>query len=243
MLAGWVLLSPVRAEVPKIADGSQLLWVPPGTFLMGSDQAVRDQRPAHKVTLAGFWIARCEVSNAQYQAFLEATGRPAPPLWQELALQCGPDRPAVGLSQRDAQAYCSWAGASLPSEEEWEYAARGPGSLLYPWGGHFAAEKCCSSVAQSIGQPEAVDSHPEGASWVGCLNMSGNASEWTDSWYAAYPARTPQKSSEFGEKYKVIRGGHWMFQSPDFLTASARSWSLSVARLRHCGFRIIVRKS
>jgi len=241
---GWLLCAAASAEAPEPRDGSVMLWVPPGTFTMGMDQATRDQRPAHRVTLAGFWIARTEVNNAQYEAFLQATGRPAPPLWQELALKHGPDRPALGLSQRDALAYCQWAGVSLPSEAEWEYAARGPKpSHLFPWGNAFAAEKCCSSVTASPGGPDPVDSHPEGASWVGCLNMAGNASEWTESWYQAYPGAEAPKSSEFGEKYKVMRGGHWMFQSPDFLRTTARSWSLAVARLPQCGLRVVVRKA
>lgn len=236
-----LLTAAVAAEVPEPRDGSQMLRVPPGVFMMGNDHSTRDQRPAHKVSLPGFWIARCEVSNAQFQAYLEATGRTAPPLWQELALKHGADRPALGLSQRDALAYCQWAGVSLPSEQEWEYAARGPKAQLYPWGTAFASQKCCCSVATAAGGPDPVDSHPEGASWVGCLNMAGNAAEWTDSWYGAYPAKQPQHSSEFGEKYKVMRGGHWMFQSPEFLTGSARSWSLSVARLPQCGFRVVIR--
>ncbi|MBX3168334.1 MAG: SUMF1/EgtB/PvdO family nonheme iron enzyme [Candidatus Eremiobacteraeota bacterium] len=237
------LVSTIRAEVLKPRDGSTMLWVPPGTFSMGNEQATRDQRPRHKVTLAGFWIGRSEVSNAQYEAFLQATGRSAPPLWQELALKYGPDRPALGLSQRDALAYCSWAELSLPSEAEWEYAARGSKPAnLYPWGKVFAAGKCCCSVAAPAAGPDPVESHLEGASWVGCLNMSGNASEWTDSWYQAYPGPRPPRSAEFGQKYKVMRGGHWMFQSPDFLQATARSWSLAVARLPQCGFRVVSRR-
>lgn len=236
---------PVAAvEAPKVRDGSVLLWVPPGVFTMGNEQATRDQRPSHKVRLPGYWIGRYEVSNSQYQAFLDETGTPAPPLWQELALKNGPDRPALGLSQRDALVYCGWAGVSLPSEAEWEYAARGPApENLYPWGKVFAAAKCSSSVAASAAGPDPVDSHPDGASWVGCLNMCGNASEWTDSWYQAYPGPRPPRSSEFGRKYKVLRGGHWMFQSPEFLQATARSWSLAVARLPQCGFRVVLRKS
>ena len=244
ILFGWLLAAAALAEAPKPKDGSVMLWVPPGAFTMGNEQATRDQRPAHKVTVAGFWIARTEVSNAQYEAFLQATGTPAPPLWQELALKYGPNRPALGLSQRDALAYCQWAEVSLPSESEWEYAARGPKpGQWFPWGKTFAAEKCCSSVTASPGGPDPVDSHPEGASWVGCLNMAGNASEWTDSWYQAYPGPKAPKSSEFGEKYKVMRGGHWMFQSPDFLQSTARSWSLAVARLPQCGLRVVVRKA
>lgn len=242
-LAALALTAAAGAEAPKPRDGSILLWVPPGVFTMGNEQATRDQRPSHKVSLAGFWIGRTEVSNAQYEAFLTATGGSPPPLWQELALKHGPDRPALGLSQRDAQAYCAWAGLSLPSEEEWEYAARGSQlNRLYPWGKAFAAEKCCCSVASPASGPDPVESHPEGASWVGCLNMAGNASEWTESWYQAYPGPRPPQSSEFGQKYKVMRGGHWMFQSPDFLQTTARSWSLAVARLPQCGFRVVLRK-
>ena len=243
-LAGVLVLSALaRAEAPHPKDGSLLLWVPPGLFTMGNDHATRDQRPAHQLKLDGFWIARCEVSNSQFEQFLQATGTPPPPLWQELALKFGPDRPALGLSQRDALAYCQWAELSLPSEAEWEYAARGSKPAnLYPWGKVFAAQKCCSSVTASPGGPDSVESHPDGASWVGCLNMSGNASEWTDSWYQAYPGARPPQSSEFGEKYKVIRGGPWMFQSPEFLQTTARSWSLAVARLPQCGFRVVSRR-
>lgn len=240
----WLALVGVAlADAPKPIDGSAMLHVPAGVFLMGNESATRDQRPLHRVAVKAFWIGRCEVSNAQYQTYLQATGEPAPPLWQELALKHGPDRPALGLSHRDASAYCNWAQVSLPSEAEWEFAARGnKATNLFPWGKIFDPLKCCSSVAAPPGGPDPVDSHPEGASWVGCLNMAGNASEWTDSWYQAYPGPGAPKSSEFGEKYKVMRGGHWMFQSPDFLQATARSWSLVVARLPQCGFRVVVRK-
>ncbi|MBS2039718.1 SUMF1/EgtB/PvdO family nonheme iron enzyme [bacterium] len=235
------LAGAAAAEGPAPRDGSQMLWVPPGSYTIGNNQGSSDQKPAHQVRLKGFWIARCEVSNAQFEAYLKATSTPAPPLWQDLALKFGPDRPALGLSQRDALAYCQWAGGSLPSELEWECAARGPQARLYPWGKAFDSTRCCSSVSGSAPAPEAVNSHPEGASWVGCLNMAGNAAEWTESWYQAYSQEASRQSGQFGQKYKVLRGGHWMFQSPDFLTTTARSWSLSVARLPQSGLRLVIR--
>jgi formylglycine-generating enzyme required for sulfatase activity len=201
---------------------------------MGRNGATADQAPAHRVVLEGFWLSRCEISNAQFQAYLAASGQAAPGLWADMAEKNGPQAPALGVSFQDAQGFCAWAGGRLPTEEEWEYAARGPDQRLYPWGPQFSATACPLGGEQ----PLAVDSLPEGASWVGCLHMAGNAWEWTDSWYQAYP-QSRSGRPEYGQKYRVLRGGHWQFQSPEFVQSCARSWSLSVARLPQAGFRIV----
>ena len=236
-LRSWTLLSMNLTWLwlwAAVSAPEGFCWVPPGQFVMGRNQGPADQTPAHRVVLEGFWIGRCEVSNREFQAYLSSSGHPAPGLWQDLAEQNGPSAPALGLSHQDAQDYCQWGGFRLPTEEEWEYAARGRDDRLYPWGASFSKE-ICPLGGES---PHAVESHPEGASWVGCLHLSGNAWEWTDSWYQAYP-QNRRKRPEYGQKYRVLRGGHWQFQSPQFVTTSARNWSLSVARLPQAGFRVV----
>lgn len=212
--------------------------MPGGPARIGSTQGDLDQGPVHTVTLAPYSIARCEVSNAQFRTYLEQTGQRPPALWQECAQRWGERAPALGLALSEAEGYCRWGGFRLPSEAEWERAAAGSKGRKYPWGNLFREQLCWSSVATAQEGPCPVDAFPEGASELGCLNMAGNALEWTSSWYAAYPG-SRQRKSEFGHKFKVLRGGSWIYHSPDFLQTSYRHYQLSVARLPQFGFRVV----
>ncbi|NUQ63359.1 MAG: formylglycine-generating enzyme family protein [Pirellulales bacterium] len=193
--------------VLKFWEGSELVYVPPGEFEMGDGEDA--DCPKHRVWLDGYYIAIYPVTNAQYGRFVEATGYPGPanPRWQESPWA---DHPVTDVSWDDAQAYAEWAGLSLPTEAQWEKAARGPENRKYPWGDAWDPERCRHAGNRGTETTCAVHEYPQGASGYGCFHMSGNAGEWCEDWYdEAYyrtgPVRNPGGSEEGSQR--VLRGG------------------------------------
>ncbi|MBI4552620.1 MAG: SUMF1/EgtB/PvdO family nonheme iron enzyme [Candidatus Latescibacteria bacterium] len=188
-----------------------MVYVPAGPFWMGGDSTNADERPFHQVSTEAFYVDRYEVTNAQYKRFLEATGHTPPRHWLNGEYPPGEARyPVVGVSWYDADAYAKWAGKRLPSEAEWEKAARGTDGRLYPWGDEFRPERLnVGGNEDSYETTSPVGSFPEGVSPYGVLDMGGNVWEWTTDWYGPYPGNlTPNPA--YGEQYRVIRGGSWM---------------------------------
>ena len=186
--------------------------IPGGEFLMGAESP-GDHSPVHKVRLDPFHMDRHEVTNAEYLRFCEATGHRLPFFWSMAGFRCGPDypdHPVVGVSRRDAVAYAAWSGKRLPTEAEWEYAARGGlvgkdypnGDTLEPADGNYAESDKRGPVAVGSYAPNGYGLH----------DMQGNVVEWVSDWYAAdYYARSPDtnpKGPESG-RFRVIRGGGW----------------------------------
>ena len=181
----------ILAEASKLAAGWQMevngvlmAHVPDGSYEMGSDQANATEFPPHRVSVSSFFMDVYEVTNAQYQRFVLATGHPAPPNWAGAHYPPGrADHPVTSVSWHDAGAYAAWRGVRLPAETEWEYAARGSDGRMYPWGksfnGSLAAHGSMSMVR--VGQ------FPQGVSPFGIHDMAGNASEWTASRFQPYP--------------------------------------------------------
>ena len=215
--------TPVMTQVRQ-ADGMVMVYVLAGDLTMGSTDAQVEQAyqlcrnhdsncprnifevegPAHPVALDGFWIDRTEVTNAQYQRCVEA-GKCAPSEYKDDARFNGGDQPVVGALWSDADGYCRWAGARLPSEAEWEYAARGPESRLYPWGSEWDASK---ANVKGLFQTAPVGSYPAGTSWAGALDLAGNAWEWVADWYGPYPSgRQVNPTGPASGEYRVLRGG------------------------------------
>ncbi len=205
-------------------DSMTLVYVPPGTFLMGAADGDSDERPVHSVALSGFWLDRTEVTESQY-ALCVAAGKCETPLTPA----AGSDYPVVGIAWEDAAAYCAWAGGRLPTEAEWEYAYRGATARLYPWGDIFdpARVNFCdvhcpeawSASAQDDGYAGAapVATFVEGASWCGALNLAGNAWEWVADWYGAGAYATAETQNPTGPASgveRVLRGGSW--SSPSY---------------------------
>lgn len=194
------------------------------------------EQPAHEVCITqGYWIDKYEVTNAAYQAFIDDGGYDTQAYWSEkgwkwlesrrsqtLPAECieiVPENPRVCVTWYEAEAYAHWRGGRLPTEAEWEFAARGPESLIFPWGNEWDAEK--TNVIGSDG-PVAVGSYPDGASWVGALDMAGNAMEWVNDWlgrryYESSPKDDPQ-GPDSGQN-KVEKGGWW--GSDPFVARSA----------------------
>ncbi len=190
-----------------------MIRIPAGPFVMGSDDRLADEGPAHTVTLPEFWIDRYEVTNLQYKAFIDATGHRSPRHFRNRTYPDGKvDHPVTFVSWFDARDYCRWAGKRLPTEQEWEKAARGPDARVYPWGNEFSIERANTPVRWARlgrqGDTTPVGAFPTGASPYGLEDMSGNVWEWTSSWYLPHPGNE-QPSENYGEIYKVLKGGSW----------------------------------
>jgi formylglycine-generating enzyme required for sulfatase activity len=180
-----------------------------------------------------YWLYKTEVTNAQYARFLAANpAQRKPPFWEDARFNA-PRQPVVGVSWEDAAAYCRWAGARLPTEAEWEYAAAGPESRKYPWGSEKPdATRAVFGLDRETARPAAVGSCPAGISWCGALDMAGNVGEWCADWYAGdYYKTSPQVDPRGPAEgpYRVHRGGAWN-NNPDCMRAKSRV-GLSMSRV------------
>jgi formylglycine-generating enzyme required for sulfatase activity len=238
---------PAEADIgdtwTRPTDGMVMVYVPAGEFLMGSSeadgQAYDFGKPQHTVYLDAYWIDRTEVTNAQYRKCAEAGACREPRCWDDNDVNA-PDQPVVCVSWYDAQAYAAWVGGRLPTEAEWEKAARGTDGRIYPWGDSASD---CGKVNYSgcTGRPTVVGSYPLGASPYGALDMAGNVYEWVADWYdeGYYDpslARNPQ-GPDTGE-YRVLRGGafsDWV----GYVRCAFRDWIFPYLRLRDSGFRVV----
>jgi serine/threonine-protein kinase len=209
-----VVFGAAPREYVNERDGSILVWVPPGEFVMGLDVIVAGipEGPTHPVRLTrGFFLGKLEVTVAQVERYRESTGRQQPRTepWSD---DLSPLIPAMGVSWLEAVAYCDWAGLRLPTEAEWEFGARGSDGRRYPWGDDppDASRSQTSDTAEAAGRPGPlpVGSLPAGASPFGCLDMSGNAYEWVQDAFAPYSrsAQVDPTGPASGEG-RVIRGG------------------------------------
>ena len=179
-----------------------MVLVPGGTFEMGREGGDEFERPIHQVTVASFLLDRTEVTNLQYREYVVATGSLSPPHWLNGTYREGEEQfPVVNITWDEARGFAEWAGKRLPSEVEWEYAARGKDRRLYPWGDEWDAERA-NTERGATAQPMAVGSFPDGASPFGLLDMCGNVWEWTADDLTSYD--NPAASLGMG---KVIRGG------------------------------------
>jgi formylglycine-generating enzyme required for sulfatase activity len=205
----------IDSAVTREADGMVMLYVPGGTFLMGSEDGAGNELPVHSITLDSYWIDRTEVSVAQYALCVESGKCSASSYTEDKAFK-GDEHPIVDVTWQEAADYCAWAGARLPTEAEWEYAARGPEGNIYPWGDEFDCSRgnFYGECDEYDNASSPVDSFESGASWCGALNMAGNVWEWVDDWYAGYPD-TSYQSDAFGTQYKVLRGGSWTSNQVD----------------------------
>ncbi len=231
---------PAAGTVRTDDHGIEQVWVPAGTFLMGTDETdpsgvleaptwarfeLKAERPQHPVVLSkGYWIDRTEVTSTAYQAFIDDGGYSDQTLWsddgwawlqrqrvslQQLCVALVDDHPRVCITWFEAEAYAAWRGGALPTEAQWEYAARGPESSICPWGDEWDPAR--ANIVAST-ESMAVGSFPDGASWVGALDMSGNAMEWVSDWYSAsyyqQEVRDDPTGPELGSK-KAEKGGWW----------------------------------
>ena len=250
-------------------DEKQLILIPAGTFTMGNDSRAADERPGHKVYLDAYYISKYEVTNAEYYEFwrsLQANMETRRSLqanmetkqekpthtpenfihlphigdWPARAEKF-PNHPVVGVSWHDASAYAEWKGMRLPTEAEWEKAARGYTDRTWPWGN--AIEPYANTSTNDDGYENRiapVGSFPKGKSYYGVMDMAGNVWEWTADWYSdVYYFRSPKRNPTGPEvgSWRVIRGGSWI----DTLTRCSttfRFYLYPTLKTSFVGFRV-----
>ncbi|MBN4053215.1 formylglycine-generating enzyme family protein [bacterium AH-315-L15] len=252
------------APTQTIKGTEGMVWIPSGNFIMGTDEVdeknegmqlgfpqpwFEDERPLVMIDLKGYTLDRTEVTQANYLKFIRATGHRQPAHWRHGSYKVGTENhPVTFVDWYDANDYCRWLGKRLPSEAEWEKAARGPDGRRYPWGNRFELSRAYLSPASDVLKKTApVGQYPEGASPYGVLDMVGNVWEWTDSWYLPYSGSILRKP-EFGMKHRVVRGlsfhslGHYSGKAYPrvleiYARASTRSYDPPSERLGDLGFR------
>lgn len=224
-----------QATVPQEItgkDGAPLVLIPAGSYPMGvpvgDRDGGRDEYPRHVVDIAAFYIDKYEVTNARYLEFVKATDHRVPQnpknptrnLWEGVAIpESLADRPVVNVDWADANAYCTWAGRRLPTEAEWEKAAKGNHDWRFPWGNVEPTNKHLNFNQKWIGERTLmpVGSYESGKSPYGVYDMAGNVWEWVNDWYdAKYYEKSPAKNPPgpaSGTK-KVIRGAGWQNETP-----------------------------
>ncbi|MCX7918728.1 MAG: bifunctional serine/threonine-protein kinase/formylglycine-generating enzyme family protein [bacterium] len=217
---------------------SIMVVVPAGEFIMGSNSGQPYEQPEHRVYLDTYLIDMYEVSNQQYKAFIDATGFPAPSGWQNRMYPAGQSNyPVTNITWAEASAYANWVGCRLPTEAEWEKAARGTDGRMYPWGNQFI-ENVCNYVGANYHAPVPVGIYPKGRSPYGCYDMAGNVAEWTADIFRPYAGNTVIDSRVFVPDNFVIRGG--AFNSPkEDLRSSARGLMHITKKSPSVGFRTV----
>lgn len=205
-------------------DGKEMVYIPGGDFLMGSDENLDNEKPAHTVHVDAFYIDRYPVTNEEYKRFVDATGHPVPCYQVEWVQTKGynwdPEKrtppvgkekhPVVLVSWEDARAYAAWAGKRLPTEAEWERAARGVDGRRWPWGNEFVHGRCNTRENGIHGTAPVGQYSPDGDSPDGVGDMVGNVWEYTSSLFRPYPydANDGRECQE-AEGWRVLRGGSW----------------------------------
>lgn len=239
-------------------DGAPMVLVPAGPFMMGSStmdkQAKPDEMPAHRVSLKAFYIDRFEVTQGQYRKFLAEAGRsahrfcdreepaakdhtPLKETWNE-GDPASSRLPVVGVDWFDAAAYCAWAGQRLPSEAEWEKAARGTDERIYPWGDRWEKARA-NSYESGMKTSAPIGSYESGASPFGAEDMAGNVWEWVRDWYAPRYYLDSSRESPPGPaagSFRVVRGGSSLSDARG-LRSPGRDSNDPTGRYNNFGFR------
>ncbi|HSK88998.1 MAG TPA: SUMF1/EgtB/PvdO family nonheme iron enzyme [Anaerolineales bacterium] len=235
--------APLKPEIGSIMlsekEGMTLVYVPAGEFSMGNDSGWDEEKLAHTVDLTAFWIDQTEVTNEMYAKCVQEGSCPPPSNATDFNDSSYADHPVVYVSWNDANQYCTWAGRRLPTEAEWEKAARGTDGRVYPWGdpiacsfaNYWGEENGCVDDTTPAGK------YPEGASPYGALDMTGNVLEWVSTIFESYPYDATDGREDPGASgARVLRGGSWNVTA-EFSRASRRDWYSPTIRRNYVGFR------
>ncbi len=251
-LIAWSLWPGKKTDTPRGGDSggrvskptppAGMAYVPDGKFTMGNNAGNALEQPAHVVTIKGFFVDIYEVTREDYQKFIDATGRQAPAEWLNGHYPHGTGKwPVTGVSWDDAVAYAKHVGKRLPTEEEWEFAARGTDGRRYPWGNSWKRE-AANAATTAHHHVEDVGEHDQGASPSGAFDMSGNAAEWTATDLAAYPGgQLPDRLPDGTEvkRGKVIRGGDFHSNAEQAATTYRRGLPAQGEKYDSIGFRCV----
>ncbi len=251
--------------------GHEMVYIPQGDFVMGSTIGDADEQPVHTVTLDPYFIDKFEVTNEQFAIFLNEVGNfeedgktwvDEIAVWDGVKIEDGQwsreegfiNMPAVGMTWYGAAAYCQWRGGDLPTEAQWEKAARGETASLYPWGNIYDAAKAnvCDTNCERNWANDAINdgytraapigSFPEGSSQYGVFDMAGNVAELTADWQdGTYYQRSPKINPTGPTKgnFRIVRGGSFYFRIEEVRSSNRNGW-LPTDRTDYIGFRCVV---
>jgi formylglycine-generating enzyme required for sulfatase activity len=241
----------VGSTMVSTKDRMTLVYVPAGQFTMGSANFRADEQPVHSVYLDSYWIDQTEVTNEMYALCVSAgsCNEPLNKTSQYMSDYYGnsafENHPVIWVDWNKAKTYCEWAGRRLPTESEWEKAARGTDGRTYPWGEEspIGPGLYLLNYSHTSGDTEAVGGYPDGASPYGALDMAGNVWEWVNDWYSeTYYTNSPTSNPPGPDsgQYHVLRGGSWKLGYPmnyHLVRSAYRNWDNPSNSFYTIGFR------
>jgi formylglycine-generating enzyme required for sulfatase activity len=237
--AGMKNMAFIEGGMYEMGSRRSLQELNPGELMHHDRHSLGPENPAHHVHVDAFYMDIYEVTNADYQEYVKATGAKQPALAKNPDFN-EPKQPVVGVSWKEAVKFCKWKGKRLPTEAEWEKASRGKRRVIYPWGNELP-DKTKVNFKEQVNKTTPVGSYEAGKSDYGVYDLSGNVAEWTHDWHLAeYYLFSPKANPKGHEKgqYKVIRGGNWR-NTPHDVNMVYRNATLPTVRNKTVGFRCV----
>ncbi len=225
-----------RTEAGREVSTESMVFQEGGSFLMGRND-VPEEAPEFEAHVEPFYIDKFPVTNVQYRQFIEATGTPPPKFWGASDLG-GQDQPVVGVTWSEANAYAAWAGKQLPTEIQWEFAARGKQNRRYPWGVQDP-DTMRGNYGDFLNIPSNVTMHEDGATPEGVVDLAGNVYEWSADPFLPYARAQESGTAPNEEPRRVVRGGSWR-SPPHELRCTFRKGVFPEAQLATIGFRCVL---
>lgn len=228
----------------EVIVGNPLIVIPGGSFIFGRDDANDNERPRRQLTLPSFQMNETEITNAQYERFVQATGH-RPAYYAGHPVLGLSDHPVVGVSWYDASDFCAHYGLTLPSEHEFERAARGRDGAPYPWGdappdpsrtGHGTKDCCVGGDSDVYPMTAPVEAFAAGRSSEGISDLIGNVWQWTRDWYAPYEG---EPDAKIANRFKVLRGGAWNSDKAHLSATYRLAYDPSFRYAANGGFRCV----